>query len=98
MIKVTRTYTRPNTNVAFHTKVINASHLVENYDKTKKRLYIKNELSEDRLSLLHIALWDSHESYEEHRRDPKCIEYFNARDAYNQRVGITQTETLVEDL
>lgn len=96
MIVVTRKYTRPSADVAWHTDVP-AHELLDNaLMKRLKIVYIKsgklkmqhwNQL--DDLNRVHVSVWDSQESFEQYDTDPEFNEFMRLRDAYNSAVGIT---------
>ena len=98
MFRVTRVFTRPNTGVKWHFEVIDGSYFRKTYIDTGKIVLLNNTISEDGLTFNHEAFWIDEAAWLEHKQDPKIIEYFAARDAYNDANGIvagpTQTETI----
>ena len=95
MITVTRKYTRPSVDVAWHfSKTEYAAeltefkeHLRENYIVTGKLLF--QEPTEDLLTMTYTGIWDSRESFDLYDVDPILQKYWSIKDQYNASVGIT---------
>lgn len=98
MIRVTKTYTRPNITVKFHNEVLDGIHFRTAYGQTGKRVAVNNTYSEDGLNWYYESFWVNLAVYQEHTQDPICINYFNNRDTYNESNGITHTPTVVEEV
>jgi hypothetical protein len=98
MFRVTRTFTRPNTEVLWHFQVLDGSYFRTTYLESGKCIFLNNQVSADGLLFYHEAYWQNKELWEEHRQDPIMIEYFRLRDEHNQLNGIIADETQTEDL
>ena len=98
MIRVTKTYTRPNITVKFHNEVLDGTHFRTAYGQTGKRVAVNNTYSEDGLNWYYESFWLNLSMYEEQLNDPICMVYSNDRDVYNNSNGITSTPTVVEEV
>lgn len=100
MITVTKTYTRPNTEVKWSRDALSATNNFTDYRKTnyvntKKLESVQVFESPDKLTLTYIFKWAAPNFYEEYKNDPAVKLYTADRDEYNQSVGIVSTEPVV---
>lgn len=105
MITCTRTFTRPTTSVLWHNDpgspvpvVDFKDHLNVNYRATGKLIDDQFEESTDGLSKTYTAIWASLEDYNEYDTDPVFVGFWEARDIYNESVGITATPVEISEL
>lgn len=94
MYTVTRTFTRPDTSVAFFDARTTSDefreYFRENYIATSKSILIHHELSSDSLVLTATSLWDTEESFNQFLNDSTCALIVQAAQTYNTTNGITE--------
>lgn len=96
MLHYLDTYTRPSTDVPWHSQALpelNAEYLyhkLEHYFYTDK-LSNTWTFSEDQLTLSGPWIWVSQEALDEYLADPVVIAYRAAIAEYNNNVGIIKT-------
>ena len=98
MYIVTRTHTRPSTDVPFFYPKESATdefktYFLENYINTGKSIIIDHSHSGDNLTMTSTSLWDSEESFTEFSNDIKCNGLIAAATEYNNLNGIVETVT-----
>lgn len=98
MFRVTRTFTRPNLQTQWHQQVIDGSYFRTTYIETGKLALLNNTVSEDGLVMNHEAFWINEAEWLSHKEDPNIIQYFAARDAYNDSNGIIASPTVTETI
>lgn len=98
MFRVTRIFTRLDTGIKWHFEVLDGSYFRETYIDTGKILLLNNTISEDGLTFNHEAFWIDEATWIAHKEDPNIIQYFAARDSYNNANGITASATTTETI
>lgn len=91
MIKLVRTYTRPDTSTPWHGEVLLSSIVEANLEKYKtdqKLLHVETSLSEDELIFTWIGYFSSEEAFTEYDTDPSLQEFWETRKMYCDVVGI----------
>jgi hypothetical protein len=96
MILVTKTFTRPNTDVKFHYEVLNneefKNHMKSKYYETGKVVSENKKLDETNLSFTYSGVWKTRADFDEHDTDPVLQKYWDSRDAYNNQNNIVASE------
>lgn len=95
MIKVIRTYTRPNIDTAWHWEVIQTTCFIK-YDVDGQRIGQTADFSSDGLQTTFIAIWIDQASYDLATQDPEVLAYWEERATYNDSHGITMTPATIE--
>lgn len=99
MITITRKQTRPSVDVPFYFETGQTPkeyhmYLKNKFIDTKKMISFDRVMSNDKLSMVLTAVWDSQEAFAEYYSDPYCIENFLKPSAeYDQTHGITAEST-----
>jgi len=98
MITCTRTYTRPNISVPWHTDASLGilseyvlTHITDTYRLTGQLISDSYEEAVDGLSTVYTATWSSIEDYDGYNFDSVLIPYWEERDVYNASVGIVMS-------
>lgn len=99
MYQVTRTATRPSTDIEFYS-ILGDDEFKKNirwhwstvYQDTGLSILTHQELSDDQLTLITIFVWESEDAYNAATADPVVINFWTARDEYNDTHGITYSE------
>jgi hypothetical protein len=96
-MKIITRYHRPSTNVAWWTDIIPPyvkEHYQKTYIDTGMRLSEEFEISEDGLTMSHIAYWIEDENVMfAFLRDPIVAEWKKIREEYCNSVNITKEES-----
>jgi hypothetical protein len=105
MYQITAKHTRPSVDVEFYSvmgedsdNVTFRSHWDATYKQTSKLLFLDNQLSSDRLTLITMMLWESEEAYNEAIADPIVSSKWNLRREYNRVNGIVLVERTTETI
>ena len=97
MFIVQRSFTRPDPSIPFYTntKEFNA-HVKVTYKDTGKLQTSSKTISEDKLTQVISMLWSSEADWREWLDDPVCQEHFNRRNAYYEKLGVTNDRITAE--
>lgn len=102
MIIFTRTFTRPNVDIPFHSEVLDVSafreRLTLNYINTNKLISQFKEITDDGLVMTYTGIWIDRESFEEYDNDPVLKPYWEARDAYYAENNVIIGPGTIQDL
>jgi hypothetical protein len=83
MIYVTRIYHRKDSNTSWYIpSTVYREHLIKNYVDTKKVVKMVSEESNDKLSLIDLAIFANDEAKQEFQGDPICKEHMDTRQEY----------------
>lgn len=101
MIKCTRIFTRPSTDIGWHTDQpfwTNgfANHMQTNYLDTGKCIMASNTISPDGLVRTYEAFWNSQADYDEYDVDPYLDTFWQQRNTYYSNVGVIMSDVLLE--
>ena len=94
-LKITNTFTRPSTDVAFHISGVAdtfITHVLDTYKNTGKLLDLVTDVSADGKVLTTVWTWADQASYDEYRNDAQVVAFRTSRDAHNSANGITVTQ------
>jgi hypothetical protein len=103
MLKSTKIFTRPDTNVSFfnHQTAITQEtrlHISETYMQTGKLISTETTDSPDQLSKNAVSIWNSQADLDQFTNDPVILNgVVGPRTAHNTANGITES-TVVEEL
>jgi hypothetical protein len=95
MIKITKSFTRPNNSIEWWQK-LQESVVLESYRITTYSSKMSNHSivgSSDGLSWTYKVTWTSQEDYNAYLADPRVIECNEARKTYNAQNGIIESDT-----
>jgi hypothetical protein len=95
-LKITNTFTRPSTDVAFHISNVAdtfITHVLDTYKNTGKLLDIATDVSADGKVLTTNWTWADQAAYDEYFADPQVVAFLANRDAHNSANGIVATRT-----
>ena len=95
MFVITRRYTRPSTDIMWHTEKSDyileleefRNHLFATYVNTEKLLFQETQI-ENELTMCYTGMWDSKESFDQYDTDTILQKFWTIKDQYNQSVGI----------
>lgn len=91
MYKITMVHTRPSLEVAFHRR---PAEVIEKATEAKlngKLLSEESTLSDDKLTVSYIAVWDSFASFDEFSKETDVVTFRTAKNDHNRTNGIVQT-------
>ena len=95
MIKIAKSFTRPNTNIEWWQRLPESVPL-ELYRTTTYGSKMFNHSitgSTNGLSWTYRVTWSSQEDYDAYLADPRVIECNEARKAYNSQNGVIESDT-----
>jgi hypothetical protein len=98
MYKVTMVHTRPNIETAFHRR---GNEVIEKATDAKlngKLLSEESSLSDDKLTVTYIAVWDSFASFDAFSKEADVVEFRNAKNEHNRTTGIMQIVNKQENI
>lgn len=105
MIRVTRTFVRPNLEAPWHIdapytgEIYNAEFTQHVTDTYKNNMhYLSNEVSADGLTLNFESLWESLEDYQTYMQDPICVAAWARRDQHNETHNIISNPSVVTEI
>jgi hypothetical protein len=102
MILVSRTYTRPATNVIWHITAVpwdtKYQVVMDGYAAEGKFLGRQVTVSPDKLSLTWSGLFRDQAAADEYDTNTVLAEYWATRDAYLTSVGITKSDVITSQV
>lgn len=105
MISITKTTTRPNTSVLWHSdpslNIFTAdffTHLDLTYIMPGHLISQGNTFSEDGLVMTYTALWEDLTSYQQYDTDPVLQTFWDARNSYYATNGVVMSAIDVQEI
>lgn len=105
MIKVNRTYTRPEIDTPWHLdQPFEAELYTQEFKDYVQATYgeallqISNTVSEDLWTLTFESVWTSEEAYQTYLVDPICVAVWEKRDAHNATFEIETSPAVITQI
>lgn len=98
MYKITMVHTRPNTETAFHRRGTEVIEKATDAKLNGKLLSEESSLSDDKLTVTYVAVWDSFASFDAFSKEADVVAFRTAKSAHNIANGITQTVNKQENI
>lgn len=97
MIKITRSWTRPNTTVYWHFQVLDTG-CWNPFFEDDTLLSNTKRVSLDGLTVTNIAIWLNQAAWEVALTNPSVVAYFQEKVDYNNANMITETPPVIEEI
>jgi hypothetical protein len=98
MFKITTIHTRPDTTTQFYRRGDDVIELATDAKLNGKLLSEESALSEDKLTVTYVAVWDSFSSFDAFSKQDIVATFRTAKGVHNQANNITQLATKQENI
>ena len=96
LVTISKIYTRPDASVPWHHEVLDGSEFLDRFKIYEINCTLNEKINIDELHIKFTSQWNSDEACQEYLNDPILKNYWQNRDEYNQIVGITSEDRIVE--